>query len=65
MDVLWEQERDGLWEGLTANYVRVYTPACPDTGTGAAGTHLGNRLLPVRLAAFRGEDLLGEMDLHR
>ncbi|MDO8616952.1 MAG: tRNA (N(6)-L-threonylcarbamoyladenosine(37)-C(2))-methylthiotransferase MtaB [Dehalococcoidia bacterium] len=53
VDVLWEQESAGLWQGLTANYVRVYTSADVD---------LSNRLLPVRLTGLEGADLRGVLE---
>ncbi|MBM4444602.1 MAG: tRNA (N(6)-L-threonylcarbamoyladenosine(37)-C(2))-methylthiotransferase MtaB [Chloroflexi bacterium] len=52
MNVLWEGESGGgTWEGLTANYIRVSTRSSED---------LGNRLLPVKLTAEKGQVLLGE-----
>jgi len=40
--VLWESEcQDGLWSGLTDNYIKVYTRSCAD---------LANKLQPVRVA---------------
>jgi threonylcarbamoyladenosine tRNA methylthiotransferase MtaB len=41
MDVLWERESDGMWQGLTGNYIRAYTSADSD---------LENRLTSVRIA---------------
>jgi threonylcarbamoyladenosine tRNA methylthiotransferase MtaB len=49
--VLWEEARRGRWQGLTANYLRVYTRADED---------LTNRLLPTRLLAFQDDGLSGE-----
>ena len=40
MPVLWEQQTDGLWSGLTDNYIRVYTRSDKD---------LTNQLLLVKL----------------
>jgi threonylcarbamoyladenosine tRNA methylthiotransferase MtaB len=40
MPVLWEKQSDGVWSGLTDNYIRVYTRSDED---------LTNRLLPVKL----------------
>jgi len=40
MLVLWEKETDGVWSGLTDNYIRAYTRSDKD---------LTNQLLPVRL----------------
>jgi threonylcarbamoyladenosine tRNA methylthiotransferase MtaB len=53
VEVLWEQRRAGYWQGLTANYIRVYTSA--DDG-------LANRLLPVRLLAPHGEGVLAALE---
>ena len=53
LDVLWEQEADGLWEGLTGNYIRAYT---------AAAAPLENRLLPVKLTALYREGMRGELE---
>ena len=50
VDVLWEQEHDGLWQGLTGNYIRVYT---------AANEDLTNRLLPTRLGDLEAEGVRG------
>ncbi len=55
MTVLWEkQSADGLWSGLTDNYIKVYTKSNED---------LTNRLLPVKLVEIRGDGVWGEMDL--
>jgi len=40
MTVLWEKQSDGIWTGLTDNYIRVYTKSDED---------LTNKLLPVKL----------------
>jgi threonylcarbamoyladenosine tRNA methylthiotransferase MtaB len=50
MDVLWEQESGGRWQGLTGNYIRVYT---------AANEDLTNRLLPTRLDRLESEGVQG------
>src|SRR6266545_1201349 len=58
MDVLWEDRsnrlsaplRAGHWQGLTGNYMRVYT---------AADRDLTNRLLPTRLVGLEGDDVVG------
>jgi threonylcarbamoyladenosine tRNA methylthiotransferase MtaB len=53
MAVLWEQRRrDGLWTGLTDNYVQVVARAAGD---------LHNRLCRTKLVAEREGCLLGEM----
>ena len=51
MPVLWEERKRGLWQGLTPNYLRVYTRADGD---------LTNKLLPTRLLALQDEGLSGE-----
>ena len=50
MQVLWEDDRDGRWQGLTGNYIRVYAS---DPGD------LSNRLLPTRLTALDDEGVIG------
>jgi len=53
MMILWEHcRRDGLWMGLTDNYLRV--------GTHAPG-NLHNRLIETRLVAARNGYLVGEL----
>jgi threonylcarbamoyladenosine tRNA methylthiotransferase MtaB len=56
LDVLWEAEKERkegtFWSGLTDNYLRVYARSSAD---------LANRLVPVRLVATAGNDLLGEI----
>jgi hypothetical protein len=49
--VLWEEETDGLWQGLTADYVRVY----------AAGDSLENRIAPARLERLQGDGVFGTL----
>jgi threonylcarbamoyladenosine tRNA methylthiotransferase MtaB len=52
MTVLWEKRTDGVWTGLTDNYIRVYTKS---------DRELANRLLPVRLVKLIGDaELVGE-----
>jgi threonylcarbamoyladenosine tRNA methylthiotransferase MtaB len=51
MPVLWEGRKSGWWQGLTPNYLRVYTRADGD---------LTNKLLPTRLVALQDEGLRGE-----
>jgi len=52
-EVLWERRRaDGLWYGLTDNYLRVATH-CP--------ADLHNRITRTRLSAARDDILLGEV----
>jgi threonylcarbamoyladenosine tRNA methylthiotransferase MtaB len=52
MAVLWEQEAGGLWEGLTGNYVRVYT---------AADAALENALRAARLTCLHADGMLGDL----
>ena len=53
MAVLWERRRaDGLWPGLTDNYLRVVTRAAGD---------LHNRLTSTRLLAAQNGHLVGEV----
>jgi threonylcarbamoyladenosine tRNA methylthiotransferase MtaB len=51
LPVLWEEAKHGRWQGLTANYLRVYTRADED---------LTNKLLPTRLLDLQDEGLSGE-----
>ncbi|MBA7505758.1 Threonylcarbamoyladenosine tRNA methylthiotransferase MtaB [subsurface metagenome] len=51
MMVLWEKRTDGLWSGLTDNYIKVYAKG-DDT--------LTNKLLPVKLAEVRDDGVGGE-----
>jgi threonylcarbamoyladenosine tRNA methylthiotransferase MtaB len=53
MAVLWEQRQcDGLWSGLTDNYLRVVAPATVD---------LRNRITATRLLAVQNGHLVGEV----
>jgi MiaB-like tRNA modifying enzyme len=52
MTVLWEQASGGFWEGLTGNYVRVYT---------AADAALENALRPARLTCLHADGMLGDL----
>jgi len=47
MPVLWEKQTDGIWSGLTDNYIRVYTRSNED---------LSNKLLPVKLVELFNQD---------
>jgi threonylcarbamoyladenosine tRNA methylthiotransferase MtaB len=66
--VLWEESRrrggQTLWQGLTDNYLRVYTDAeisCPGGRPGELnGQDLTNRLLPTLLSRADGDGLWGE-----
>ncbi|MBA7615331.1 Threonylcarbamoyladenosine tRNA methylthiotransferase MtaB [subsurface metagenome] len=51
MPVLWEQQSDGIWSGLTDNYIKVYTRSDGD---------LTNKLLPAKLVEARGDGVWGE-----
>jgi len=51
MLVLWEKQTDGIWSGLTDNYIRVYAKSDKD---------LTNRLLPVRLVSIWDDGVWGE-----
>ena len=50
MPVLWEQQSDGIWSGLTDNYIKVYTKSNSD---------LTNKLLPVKLVEVGGDGVWG------
>jgi len=52
MSVLWEKQTDGVWSGLTDNYIRVYTKSNGD---------LTNKLLPVKLVEIRGDGMWGRI----
>ncbi|MFC2016802.1 tRNA (N(6)-L-threonylcarbamoyladenosine(37)-C(2))-methylthiotransferase MtaB [Chloroflexota bacterium] len=52
MPVLWEKQTDGIWSGLTDNYIKVYTKSDKD---------LTNKLLPVNLVEVRGDGVWGEV----
>ena len=45
-EVLWERETDGLWQGLTPNYVRAYDIADSD---------LENRVTRAEITGLRGD----------
>ncbi len=52
MPVLWEKQSDGIWSGLTDNYIKVYTKSSED---------LTNKLLPVKLVEISGDGVWGEV----
>ena len=52
MPVLWEKQSDGIWSGLTDNYIKVYTKSSQD---------LTNQLLPVKLVEVYGDGVWGLM----
>ena len=51
MPVLWEQPTNGVWSGLTDNYIKVYTRSDED---------LTNKLEPTKLVEIRGDGVWGE-----
>jgi len=53
MPVLWEKQTDGIWSGLTDNYIKVYTRSDED---------LTNKLLPVKLAEVGGDGVWGRVE---
>lgn len=54
LDVLWEEETDGRWQGLTGNYMRVYA---------STDAPLANRLTATRLERIDGEGVYGVPEL--
>ncbi len=52
MDVLWEGKKDGIWFGLTDNYLRVFLPS---------QEQLANKLLPTNLVAHKEGGVWGEL----
>ncbi len=52
-EVLFEQPAGDFYEGLTGNYQRVFVKS--------EGKNLGGEILPVKITAFDGEKLLGEL----
>jgi len=54
LDVLWEGETRGRWQGLTGNYIRVYA---------STDAPLANRLTPTRLERLDGEGVYGVPEL--
>lgn len=56
-EVLFEQPAgDDYWEGLTGNYQRVFVKC--------GGKEPGGEILPVKITAFDGEKLLGELEIN-
>ena len=51
MPVLWEQKSNGIWSGLTGNYIRVYTKSNED---------LGNRIIEVKLEKVWKDGIWGK-----
>ena len=56
MTVLWEGTREGIWYGLTDNYIRVFLPATE---------FLGTKLLPVKLVSRTEKGIWGELVLQK
>ncbi len=52
MNVLWEGKKDGIWFGLTDNYLRVFLPS---------QEQLANELLTTNLVALHDGGLWGEL----
>jgi threonylcarbamoyladenosine tRNA methylthiotransferase MtaB len=52
LDVLWEQQTNGVWSGLTGNYIKVYVKSSAD---------LTNKLLPVKLIKIYRDGVWGEI----
>ncbi|MHB8104281.1 MAG: tRNA (N(6)-L-threonylcarbamoyladenosine(37)-C(2))-methylthiotransferase MtaB [Dehalococcoidales bacterium] len=52
LDVLWEQESNGVWSGLTGNYIKVYTKS---------SKALANLILPVKLLKPYRDGVWGEV----
>ena len=50
MPVLWEKQTNGIWSGLTDNYVKVYIKSNED---------LTNKLLPVKLESIWRDGVWG------
>jgi len=53
MPVLWEQKTNGIWSGLTGNYIRVYTKS---------GEDLTNKLVGVKLERLYKDGVWGEVE---
>jgi threonylcarbamoyladenosine tRNA methylthiotransferase MtaB len=51
LPVLFEQSANGVWSGLSANYIKVYTGSSED---------LGNKLVPVKLVELSEDGMWGE-----
>ncbi len=52
VNVLWEGKKDGIWFGLTENYLRVFLPS---------QEYLGNRVLATKVVGQRDGILVGEL----
>jgi threonylcarbamoyladenosine tRNA methylthiotransferase MtaB len=53
MDVLWESQSSGQWDGLTDNYIRVWV---------ASALSLANRILPAELTTVTQRGMRGELE---
>jgi len=51
MPVLWEKKTNGVWSGLTGNYIRVFT---------RSNSVLSNQLMPFRLVELNEDGFRGE-----
>jgi threonylcarbamoyladenosine tRNA methylthiotransferase MtaB len=51
LEVLWEQQANGVWSGLTGNYIKVYARSIDE---------LTNRLSPVKLGKVYRDGVWGE-----
>ena len=52
MPVLWEQKNNGIWSGLTGNYIRVYTRSSED---------LANQITEIKLENLYKDGVWGEL----
>lgn len=52
MEVLWEQGANGIWTGLTGNYIRIYTKS---------NENLADELRPVKLMKIYRDGVWGEV----
>ncbi|MFC2045606.1 MiaB/RimO family radical SAM methylthiotransferase, partial [Chloroflexota bacterium] len=52
--VLFEQQSNGVWSGLTDNYIKVYARSSQD---------LTNRLTPVKIIRIRQDGVWGEVEI--
>jgi len=52
MDVLWENQKAGQWNGLTDNYIRVWV---------TSSQNLANHMLPARLLEVTDHGVRGEL----
>jgi len=52
MNVLWEGNKDGIWFGLTENYMRIFLPS---------HEYLGNKVLATKVVSQRDGILMGEL----